>query len=376
MSLDVLKRITNLDDRFIEAAALPSPHTEQETESASYRFFHSEWWTAVLCAAVSLTVLFAIILAGRQGDGFITPAGTELPTTDESTAIAPESQYIPEIEWTADVHEDTVQCGNTCTGEYILTVDGTSFADEFMMFLVHDALSAEWEDFCYEAVRSEDGSWNCTLPANAPVGSYTLRAEIPEFGWSEAIQGALTVTPREDAYNPEFPMTVRMGGHEFTPLSNVYATGTWHSIEQDGVIEYSKFLADGLLAFEYRPEKEIAKMSTVILDGLPELVIKENVRCERVYLYSDPVYKEPQVGYKIGEVNEALSRLPSGIYYLAYYAWIDTEDHTEEILANELRMKEIFGWSYYDQYLLELEKDPKYFMDYEMGYYFIRVIVP
>lgn len=381
-NLDVFQKITHISDRYIEDAALPpiSPaayNKDDGDESVAYSFFHSGWWVAILCAVVSMTVLFGIILAGRQGEHFVTPAGTEGSTTAETDTQPPETQYIPQMEWTAELSESTVRCGDTCTVFSTLTADVSVLASSYTLFLVHDALSAEWTDFCYAMeFDSDSGSWICTLPANAPVGTYTLRAEMPQYGWSEEIKGILTVTPRENAFNPDFPLTVLAGGYQFTPLANVYASGTWHRKEKDDVIEYYRLFADGTVMFEGYPEEEIAKMSTIVLDKMPEIETTEKVKCQYAYIYQHPKHDQPKKGYKIEELDEALGALDSGVYHLAYYAWIDGKDYSEEILAAELDMEKIWGYSNYEEYIQELEKDPKHFTDYVMGYYFIRIIVP
>ena len=381
-NLDVFQKITHISDRYIEDAALPPissgvSNKDDGDESVAYRFFHSGWWVAILCAVVSMTVLFGIILAGRQGEHFVTPAGTEGSTTAETDTQPPETQYIPQMEWTAELSESTVRCGDTCTVFSTLTADVSVLASSYTLFLVHDALSAEWTDFCYAMEFDRDsGSWSCTLPANAPVGTYTLRAETPQYGWSEEIKGILTVTPRENAFNPDFPLTVLAGGYQFTPLANVYASGTWHRKEKDDVIGYYRLFADGIVMFEGYPEEEIEKMSTLVLDKMPEIETTEKVKCQYAYIYQYPQYDHSKIGYKIEELNEALEGIDSGVYYLAYYAWIDGKDHSEDILANELDMEKIFGYSNYEEYTQELEKDPKHFTDYEMGYYFIRILVP
>lgn len=382
-NLDVFQKITHISDCYIEDAALPPissavSNKDDGGESVAYRFFHSGWWVAILCAVVSMTVLFGIVLAGRQRGNFVTPAGTEGSTTAETDTQPPETQYIPQMEWTAELSESTVRCGDTCTVFSTLTADASVLTTSFTLFLVHDALSAEWTDFCYAMeFDSDSGSWSCTLPANAPVGTYTLRAEIPLYGWSEEIKGILTVTPRENAFNPEFPLTVLAGGYQFTPLANVCATGEWRPVtNEDGFTEYFNTLGDYLIWFEHSPEEEIAKMSTIVLDETPQIEITEGVRCSYAYLYYHPEYEQPKKGYSIEELDEGLSILDPGVYYLAYTANIAGEDHAEEILASELKMEELFGFSKYEKYVQELEKNSKYFTDYVYEYCFIRIIVP
>ncbi len=245
-NFDALKKITYINDRFIEDAALPPVYTsrEERTDSAAYHFFHSGWWTAILCAVVSLTVLFGIIIAGRQGDIFVTPAGTETDSeegtvsqsdsqTDMDTSaitvtdtIPPEAETLRENKeplpeaWPKETVEATVYqaepTGNssaknvacTITLTYTDLLQGDRLAVDIAMTINGEAYTA------YTAyLRSNGGAATgidipvtnyadiylyADIPSDANCGSYDLVVKAEAIGYEGILSSAVTVSARKE----------------------------------------------------------------------------------------------------------------------------------------------------------------------------------
>ena len=271
-NFDALKKITYINDRFIEDAALPPVYTsrEERTESAAYHFFHSGWWTAILCAVVSLTVLFGIIIAGRQGDIFVTPAGTETDSeegtvsqsdsqTDMDTSaitvtdtIPPEAETLRENKeplpeaWPKETVEATVYqaepTGNssaknvacTITLTYTELLQGDRLAVDIAMTINGEAYTAYTAYLRYygetatgidiPVTNYADIYLYADIPSDATCGTYDLVVKAEAIGYEGVLAQAITVGARE---NTAFSFAYALDKNtysltEFSGFSNIW----------------------------------------------------------------------------------------------------------------------------------------------------------
>lgn len=78
--INAFDKINGISDRFIESSTLPASalaYTSVSPWRKINRFFNSPLGVAILCAVVSLSVVTAIVLAGRGGPAVTPPPGRD-----------------------------------------------------------------------------------------------------------------------------------------------------------------------------------------------------------------------------------------------------------------------------------------------------------
>ena len=378
-NLDALKKITYIHDRFIEEAALPPAHTGRgdRTEGGAYRFFHSGWWTAILCAIVSVTVLFGIIMAGRQDPGFVTPAGTETDSA-EGTDTQADIQTEPavKIDFEVEVTPSVVQAGESVT----VTVKATftpqlELVPVFNVCFTYGTVSVSQEILAYSPEETGD-PLTVTIPVNAPVGEYDLTVECAGFEQVEIYEGALTVTEREDrTENPYvwitsdigtvYPFQFGNGGRYVHTYNPEYYEKPWGYLFADGVLYFGDYSHD------------TRDLPTVVLHESLSFHYAETVYGNKTVSVYDAT-EEFVTSFHVDEFMTQMRLLPSGIYYCSFRGNYLDADRYEDAMNAAKEFDDFYGGEPYEQPLVEEEyqKDPNAFRDWVYSEHLIRIIIP
>ena len=378
-NVDVLKKITYIHDRFIEEAALPPVHTNRKdrTEGAAYRFFHSGWWVAILCATVSLTVLFGIIMAGRQGSGLVTPAGTET-VSEEGTVTQSEIQTEPtvKIDFEVEVTPPVVQAGESVT----VTVKAT-FTPQLESVPVcnvcftYGTISVSREILAYSPEEAGE-PLIVTIPINAPVGEYDLTVECEGFDQTEIYERALMVTEREDrTENPYVWITSDFG--TVYPFQYVNGGQYIHIYDPEhGERPWGYLFSDGLLYFSSY-QHDTGDLPTVVLHEGLSFHYAETVYSNKTVRVYDAT-EEFATSFHVDEFMTQMRQMPRGIYYCSFSGDYLGEDLYEDVMNAAKGFDEFFGGEPYEQKLVEEEyqKDPNTFRNRIYSEHLIRIIIP
>ncbi len=138
----IFEQMVNLPDELILDSLHPVSNgavtsaRRARTHNRARAFFESGWFVAILCAVVSLSVMGAVIWAGRQGPGVVTPVVPPLGTTPESEVNTEQIRVEEETEVKVTTTKKVTVTVRDCTGKpydivYYLTpipvnVDGLS----------------------------------------------------------------------------------------------------------------------------------------------------------------------------------------------------------------------------------------------------------
>ncbi len=219
--LNIYALLSELDEDIIESTVPPSlvggfvPRAKKE--SLFSRFMSNGWVAAVLSAVVAIGVIVAIVLAGRGDGPVVPPVGTSGGNESESGESKIENETIPAdsecpFEFSAWVSPQYPQRGETCTvsvrmtnktSETVTYTAGSSgYREPF--FHIHVTTPDGQETLFYDLAAERDVDadmaelvfepgeevtleWAVPIPADAPVGRYSLTAYFcPHSSWKQS----------------------------------------------------------------------------------------------------------------------------------------------------------------------------------------------